>query len=74
MYLSVCELILSSKLLGMLVKELGIEQTAIFETLDKIQYVQYDINGIKVKMLPKEFNQRQQQIIDMLNLKFPAYV
>jgi transposase len=55
-------------------KELGIEQTAIFETLDKIQYVQYDVNGIKVKMLPKKFNQRQQQIIDMLNLKFPAYV
>jgi hypothetical protein len=55
-------------------KNLGIEQTAIFETLDKIQYVQYDLNGIKVKMLPKKFNQHQQQIIDMLNLKLPAYV
>ena len=55
-------------------KNLGIEQTAIFESLDKIQYVQYDINGIKVKMLPKKFNQHQQQIIDRLNLKLPAYV
>jgi hypothetical protein len=48
-----------------------IEQTAIFETLDKIQYVQYNLNGIKVKMLPKKFNQHQQQIIDMLNFRAP---
>lgn len=55
-------------------KDLNINQTNLFDSLDRIQYVQYDINGVPVKAIPKNLSENQTNIIGKLKIKMPSYV
>ncbi len=51
------------------VKELGYSKKFIFETLDKIQYTEYEYAGKKLKVLPKKLLISQEEILKKLELK-----
>lgn len=55
-------------------KDLNINETNIFESLDRIQYIQYNIKNIPVKALPKILSEQQTKILNKLKLKLPAYL
>lgn len=55
-------------------RDLDINQTNIFEYLDRIQYIQYDVKNITVKTLPRNLLKEQTQILDRLKIKLPAYL
>ncbi len=55
-------------------KNLGINQTNIFESLDRIQYIQYNFKNVPVKTLPKIFTEEQTQILKNLKIKMPTYL
>lgn len=54
--------------------DLGINQTNIFESLNHIQYIQYDVKSVPVKTLPKNLMEEQVKILKALNIKLPTYV
>jgi transposase len=55
-------------------KDLGINQTNIFENLDKIQYIQYFINNITFKTLPTTLSETQTKILKNLKIKLPTHL
>lgn len=50
-------------------KELGYSRQYIIDSLDKIQCLEYDIKGNKVKSIPDKLLEHQQKILDKLNIK-----
>ena len=55
-------------------KELGLNQTMLFESLDQIQYIQYNIKNTDVKTLPKILSEQQTKILNALKIKLPTYM
>jgi transposase len=55
-------------------KDLGINQTNIFESLDRIQYIQYQVKTAPVKVIPKILSNQQTEILNKLKIKMPTYV
>ena len=55
-------------------KNMGINQTTIFDALDRIQYIQYQHKNITIKTLPKKLSEMQTAILDKLKIKLPAYM
>jgi transposase len=46
----------------------------IFECLDKIQYIEYDFSGKKIKTLPSDMDEHFLKILESLNIKLPKYL
>ena len=42
-----------------------------FETLDKIQFIEYDLPNYKMKRLPANLPSHQREILDELKIKLP---
>lgn len=55
-------------------KGMGINQTNIFEWLDNIHYIQYDVKNVPIKTLPKKLTEEQTRVLQQLNIKMPTYV
>lgn len=55
-------------------RELGYTLKNIIETLDEIQYIKYDFEGMVIKNLPEELTEKQQRIINVLKIKLPQRV
>lgn len=49
----------------------NLTRKGIFETLDKIQYIEYDLVDYKIKRLPYKLQPHQRQIFDTLKIKLP---
>lgn len=53
-------------------KELGYTREFIFSTLDSIQYINFTLNNSTLKLLPKNYQKHQQEILDKLEIKLPT--
>ena len=47
-------------------------QKGIFETLNKIQFIEYDLPNYKIKKLPSTLKPHQIQILEELKIKLPC--
>ena len=54
-------------------KELGFAREFIFQTLDRIQYISYEVHDRIIKVIPNELQEHQRLLIDKLQIKLPAY-
>jgi len=52
-------------------KQTGFSERFIFNTLDKIQYIVYEIKDKTIKVLPYKLLPHQQLIVDDLKIKLP---
>lgn len=55
-------------------QEIGLNQTSIFEWLDRIQYIQYKVKDVPIKTIPNKLSAEQEKILKHLKIKLPAYV
>ena len=46
----------------------------IFESLDKIQYIEYNFSGQKIKTLPSEMDEHLKKILKSLDIQLPKYI
>ena len=53
-------------------KDLGYTLDFIVKSLDNIQYINYNIDGVNIKLLPNKLLPEQQQILDRLGIELPA--
>jgi hypothetical protein len=53
-------------------KELGFAREFIFQTLDRIQYISYEIQDRIIKVFPSELQEHQRLLIDKLEIKLPT--
>ena len=53
-------------------KELGYTLDTIIKTLDKIQYIIHEINGVEIKLSPKDLTKEQQEILSKLQIELPT--
>lgn len=53
-------------------KELGYTREFILKTLDSIQYINFSVEGVNLKLLPKNYQEHQQAILDKLKIKLPV--
>jgi hypothetical protein len=53
-------------------KVLNIQQEFIYQTLDRIQYVVYTFGKENIKVLPADYSEMQDNILSLLNIKFPC--
>ncbi len=54
--------------------DLEITRKSIFETLDSIQYSNYEFKPGTIKILPSKFHEHQTGIFERLNIKMPKYL
>ena len=52
-------------------KELGFTLDDVMNNLKAIQYIVYDVQGVKVKQLPSKLSETQQTILNVLDIKLP---
>lgn len=50
--------------------DLNIQKEFIFQTLDRISYTIYNFNDKEIKVLPNEYSELQNKILNKLNIKF----
>lgn len=55
-------------------KDLGITQSAIFENLNNVHYLQYKLKNTTIKRLPDTLNEVQTKILTKLKIKLPAFL
>jgi transposase len=55
-------------------KDLGFTQKYLIESLDKIQYIEYNYSNMCIKTLPSKFSEDQTMILSRLNIKLPLRV
>jgi transposase len=55
-------------------KELGYTKIFTLQTLDAIQYSEYNFKKNTIRMMPASLQEHQNEILDKLRIKLPAYV